>query len=121
MEHLADGYDLSIDIVLFEILIEAQVDLDFLNSVHPRVQVVLNLVHFTEASFSDDFDLFESATVPILLKVVLILVVMRFHNVPEDEALMLVRPRWFVHRRLHVGDQYAIGAGVPLDLFLVLA
>jgi hypothetical protein len=56
VKHLADCYNLLVDMVHLEILINTKMDLYLLDCIVPLVQNVLGLEYLAEATFSNDAD-----------------------------------------------------------------
>lgn len=57
--YLADGHNLSVDTVLLEVLIDSQMYLDLLDSIHPLVKHVLHLIDLPKAAFTEQLLLVE--------------------------------------------------------------
>ena len=69
MLNLADCYDLSIDAMFLEILVNAEMDLNLLYGIHSLIQNVLHFEDLTEASFAKLFLLNEKSVVSVLFQI----------------------------------------------------
>lgn len=57
--YLTNGHNFSVDTVLLEVLIDSQMYLNLLDSIHPLVKHMLHLVHLSKATFTKQLLLVE--------------------------------------------------------------
>lgn len=88
MEHLTDGYYLFVNMMHFEILINAQVNLYLFDGVIPLVQKMLSFVNLSKSTLSNNLNFFEEPLISILLEVLTELVFICLLFAPKDETLL---------------------------------
>lgn len=82
--YLTNGHNLSVDTVLLEVLIDSQMYLNLLDSVHSLVKHMLHLIDLTKTAFTKQLLLVEQSVIPILLKIFRELVIFSDFVVAEN-------------------------------------